>query len=72
MVRNKKKVQTIEEQMAEFEARLRRQLLRETLEQRRQMVQDSFDTGSMPQIHVSIGALTASKPAPQYERVSGD
>jgi hypothetical protein len=71
MVRNKKKVQTIEEQLAEFEARLRRQLLRETLEQS-QMVQDSFDTESMPQIHVSIGALAASKPAPQYERVSGD
>jgi hypothetical protein len=57
--------------MAEFEARLRRQLLRETLEQS-QIVQDSFDIGSMPQIHVSIGALTASKPAPQYERISGD
>jgi hypothetical protein len=71
MVRNKKKVQTIEEQLAEFEARLRRQLLRETLESS-QMVQDSFDTGSMPQIHVSLGALTASKPSPQYERVSGD
>jgi predicted exporter len=71
MVRNKKKVQSIEEQMAEFEARLRRQLLRGTLEQGR-MVQDSFDTGSTPQIHVSIGALTASKPAPRHERVLGD
>jgi predicted CoA-substrate-specific enzyme activase len=71
MVRNKKKVQTIEEQLAEFEARLRRQFLREQAESS-QMVQDSFDTGSMPQIHVSIGALTASKPTPQYERVSGD
>ena len=57
--------------MAEFEARLRRQFLREQAESS-QMVQDSFDTGSMPQIHVSLGALTASKPTPQYERVSGD
>src|SRR6202162_6322744 len=71
MVRNKQKQNSVDQQLQEFEARLRRQLLRETLESS-QMVQDSFDTGSMPQIHVSIGALTASKPTPQYERVSGD
>jgi hypothetical protein len=72
MVRNRTKVTTIEQQLADFEARLRRQMLREKLEDS-QMVQDSFDTGSMPQIHVSIGALAAShKPAPQFERVSGD
>ena len=71
MVRNKKKASTIEQQLAEFEARLRRQMLREKLEAS-SLVQDSFDTGSMPQIHVSIGAITAAKPAPQYDRVSGD
>ena len=32
---------------------------------------ESFETGSMPQIHVSLGALQASK-APVYDRVSGD
>jgi hypothetical protein len=33
-------------------------------------VQESFEHGSMPQIHVSIGALAAS--AAQAARVSGD
>jgi hypothetical protein len=33
---------------------------------------DAFETGAMPQIHVSLGALQASKPAEQYETVSGD
>ncbi|MGA7234057.1 MAG: BadF/BadG/BcrA/BcrD ATPase family protein [Bryobacteraceae bacterium] len=71
MVRNKKKTTTIEQQLAEFEARLRRQMLREKLESN-ELVQNSFDSGSMPQIHVSIGAIAAAKPAPQYDRVSGD
>jgi hypothetical protein len=37
-------------------------------------VRESFDTGAMPTIHVSLGALAASKPAPvrEYETVSGD
>jgi len=35
------------------------------------LVRESFETGAMPQIHVSLGALQASK-APAYERVSGD
>ena len=42
--------------VAEFEARLRRQMLREKLESN-DMVRESFETGSMPQIHVSLGAL---------------
>jgi hypothetical protein len=46
-------------------------MLREKLEAS-EMVKDSFETGSMPQIHVSIGALAASKPTPQFDRVSGD
>jgi len=37
------------------------------------LVRQSFETGSMPQIHVSLGALQASKPAArEYESVSGD
>ena len=72
MVRNKQKVNTIEAQLAEFEARLRRQMLREKLESNG-MVRESFDTGSMPTIHVSLGALEASRPAsPQYETIQGD
>jgi hypothetical protein len=73
MVANKNKVKSIAEQMAEFEARLRRQLAREKQHDAGK-VRDSFDTGAMPTIHVSLGALAASKPAPvrEYETVSGD
>jgi TPP-dependent pyruvate/acetoin dehydrogenase alpha subunit len=68
MVRNKQKTNTIEQQLKEFEARLRRQMLRDRMDDSR--VQDSFDNGSMPQIHVSIGALAATASA--GARVSGD
>jgi hypothetical protein len=68
IVRNKQKAHTIEAQLQEFEARLRRQMLREKLDG----MSGAFETGSMPQIHVSLGALQASHPAPEYERVSGD
>ena len=41
------------------------------------LVRESFETGSTPQIHVSLGALAASaqRSAPaaaEYETVSGD
>ena len=72
MIGMHKKASTIEQQLQEFEARLRRQMLREKLEDNA-MVRDSFATGSMPQIHVSLGALQASRPAAQeYEAVQGD
>ena len=72
MVKNKKKANSIEQQLQEFEARLRRQVLREKLEDS-SLVRESFQTGSMPQIHVTIGALEATRPAaPQYETMSGD
>jgi hypothetical protein len=72
IVRNKQKATGIDQQMREFEARLRRQMLREKLDQSdSDLVRESFEAGSMPQIHVSLGALQASK-APVYERVSGD
>jgi len=75
MVRNKNKAKTIEEQLKEFEARLRRQMLREKMDASDDVkVRESFETGSMPQIHVSLGSLQASRPAakPEYETVSGD
>jgi hypothetical protein len=74
MVRNKNKVKTIEQQLAEFEARLRREMLRQKPDGSDDvLVRQSFETGSMPQIHVSLGALQASKPtAREYETVSGD
>ena len=68
MVRNKAKANTIEGQLTEFEARLRRQMLREKLADN-DLVRDAFETGSMPQIHVTIGALAASRPT---SHASGD
>ena len=69
MVRNKKKTGAIEDQLREFEARLRRQALREKLDS----MAGAFETGSMPRIHVTVAALAASKPAErEYETVSGD
>jgi predicted nucleotide-binding protein (sugar kinase/HSP70/actin superfamily) len=67
MVAAKKKRGSIEQQLAEFEARLRRQLLREKLDR----LDQHFEQGHMPTIHVSVGQLAASQPrAPQH--VSGD
>jgi predicted CoA-substrate-specific enzyme activase len=63
MVRNKQKANTIEGQLREFEAKLRRQMLREKLGAD-DRVRGSFEAGSMPQIHVTIGALAASAPPP--------
>jgi predicted CoA-substrate-specific enzyme activase len=69
MVRNKQKSNRIDKQLREFEARLRREMLREKLDS----LSEAFETGAMPQIHVSVGQLAASKPATeQYEAVSGD
>jgi predicted CoA-substrate-specific enzyme activase len=72
MVVNAKKKTAIEQQLADFEQRLRRQLLKEKLEKLHsdEQVQNSLDQGSMPQIHVSVGQLSASRPPQQ--RVSGD
>ncbi|HWR52604.1 MAG TPA: BadF/BadG/BcrA/BcrD ATPase family protein [Bryobacteraceae bacterium] len=61
-VRNKKT--GIDAQLAEFEAQLRRQLLKErfaALEAER--ARESFAQGSMPQIHVTVDALRSSRPA---------
>jgi len=69
MVRNKQKAKTIEGQLKEFEARLRREMLREKLDS----ISSAFESGSLPQIHVSLGALQASRPAArEYEAVQGD
>ena len=74
IVRNKNKAKTIEDQLKEFENRLRRQMLREQMDSSNDvLVRESFENGSMPQIHVSLGALQASRPpAREYETVQGD
>jgi len=58
MIRNKQKANTIEDQLKGFEARLRPEMLREKLDK----LSDAFETGAMPQIHVTLGQLAASKP----------
>ena len=69
IVRNKNKAKTIEDQLKEFEARLRREMMRERLD----TLGGAFESGAMPQIHVSLGQLAASNPAArEYEPVSGD
>ena len=69
MVRNKNKAKTIEDQLKEFEARLRREMMREKLDS----LDSAFESGAMPQIHVSLGTLAASNPpAREFESVSGD
>jgi predicted nucleotide-binding protein (sugar kinase/HSP70/actin superfamily) len=65
IVSAKQKKGSIDAKMAEFEARLRRQMLRDKLDK----MSDAFETGSLPTIHVSLGALQNSRP-PQH--VSGD
>ena len=69
MVRNKRKSGAIEDELRAFEARLRREALREKLDS----MAGAFEMGSMPRIHVSVAALAASRPAEaEYERVSGN
>ncbi|MBL8234142.1 MAG: CoA activase, partial [Bryobacterales bacterium] len=71
MVVNRKKMTDIERKLADFEQRLRRQLLKEKLDRLHtdEAVKNSLDQGAMPQIHVSLGQL--SKP-PQRPHASGD
>src|ERR1700676_4731707 len=73
MVVARKKMTDIDKRLAEFEAKLRREMLRQKLDglHSDEAVKGSLDQGSMPQIHVSVGALAASRP-PQHPRVSGD
>ncbi|MBM3810990.1 MAG: CoA activase [Acidimicrobiia bacterium] len=63
MVASHKKRNDIDRKMKEFEDRLRRQLLKEKLAALQQ--HDEHPDGALPQIHVTIGALVASRP-PQH------
>jgi predicted CoA-substrate-specific enzyme activase len=72
MVAGRKKRSSIEQQMAEFEARLRRQMLRDRLDELdNDRVRGAFEQGSLPRIHVDLAALQNSRAAP-VQRVSGD
>ncbi len=72
MVRNKNMSKTIDDQLAEFENGLRRQMLR-LIPATTLWRGNRFESGSMPQIHVSLEHYEASRPAAQeYETVSGD
>jgi predicted CoA-substrate-specific enzyme activase len=69
MVANKKKAHTIEAQLKEFEDRLRRQLLKERLAE---LQREEHPEGALPQIHVSLGQLAASRPTQPPVHASGD
>jgi predicted nucleotide-binding protein (sugar kinase/HSP70/actin superfamily) len=70
MIAAKNKRGTLETQLAEFEARLRREMLKERLAQLDDgKVARAFEDGHLPKIHVDLAALQASRPV---ERVSGD
>jgi predicted CoA-substrate-specific enzyme activase len=74
MVAAHKRKDTIESQLAEFERKLRMQLLKDRLATLHsdEQVRDSLDQGAMPQIHVSLGALAASRPPAPPMHASGD
>jgi predicted CoA-substrate-specific enzyme activase len=65
MVASKGKEKTIEQRLQEFEERLRRQLLNRrplgSVSDER-LIRDSFEQGALPEIHVSVAALAASRP----------
>jgi len=58
LIANKGKEKSIEQRLKEFEARLRRQLR----EEQERLIRASLDQGAMPEIHVSLAALAASRP----------
>ena len=60
MIASKKKTSVIEVQLKEFEAQLRRQMLKEKLASMEQ--QHENPGGVLPTIHVSLGQLAASRP----------
>ncbi|MBI3681516.1 MAG: CoA activase [Acidobacteria bacterium] len=67
MVVNRKKKTEIEQRLAEFEQRLRRQMLKEKLAS---MERAEHPGGALPQIHVTVGQLAASQQTRLH--VSGD
>jgi len=70
MVAAQKKRSAIDERLREFEARLRRELLREKLA--RMQEREEHPDGSLPTIHVSLGALASSRPSAPVSHASGD
>jgi len=73
MVQNRAKKAAIDQQLAEFEARLRRQLLKEKFASLHDdaRIRESLEQGHMPTIHVPLGQLAASNPRPA-QHVNGD
>jgi hypothetical protein len=69
MVAAKQKHNTIDAELAEFEKRLRLQLLKEKLAA---IDRAEYSGGAVPQIHVSVGALAASAAQAPAQHASGD
>ncbi len=69
MIAAKGKEKTLEERLAEFEAKLRRELMQQFAAP--QVSPAAFDRGHKETIHVPLGALSASPP-PQQGMTAGD
>jgi len=69
MVAAKQAKDSIEAQLAEYEKRLRLQLLKEKLAA---LDRAEYSGGAMPRIHVSVTALAASAAQAAAQHVSGD
>jgi len=63
MIESRRKKTGIEQQLTEYEARLRRQMLRDRLSALGLDTPHHADQGHLPQIHVGIEALVESRPA---------
>jgi len=59
MIARREKAESVESRLAEFESRLRRQLLYEKLAESR-LAQEAFENGHLPAIDVSVNALTST------------
>jgi len=71
MMANRKKNSEIDGQLRDFEARLRREMLRDRLAAMQQ--HEEHPEGALPTIHVSLGQLAASQPPPQQRtHAAGD
>ncbi|HBY63423.1 MAG TPA: CoA activase, partial [Solibacterales bacterium] len=74
MVENKERRTSVDQQLADFEARLRLQLLKEkfgaALED--EMVTSTMNAGHLPTIHVPLGQLAASRPPQPMAHANGD
>jgi predicted CoA-substrate-specific enzyme activase len=78
MVKNKGKEKGIDDRLREYEMQLRAEMLKEPLgdDKQERLIQQSFESGTIPTIHVGVEQLAASNPLKREEEpaapVAGD